>query len=98
MRVEFRQSGGFAGLVRGCELDSAELPPEAQRALERVVREARAISAPRPGRLADALAYELRCVRDGAELRVRFDEVSLSPAQQAVVESLTPYLRPRPPR
>jgi hypothetical protein len=96
VRVEFRQSGGFAGLVRGCELDSADLPPDTQRALERVLREGAAPPAATPPPLADALAYELRCLRGGDELRLRFDERSLSPAQRAVVDALTPLLRPRP--
>lgn len=27
MKLRFQQSGGFAGLVRGCEIKTADLPP-----------------------------------------------------------------------
>jgi len=37
MRVTFRQSGGFAGLVRGCRIDAAALGPAERRELERLV-------------------------------------------------------------
>ncbi len=35
MKVTFQQSGGFAGLIRGCILDTDSLPPGDAEALDR---------------------------------------------------------------
>jgi hypothetical protein len=37
MKVQFEQSGGYAGLLRGCELDTTALPPEKAKELEQLV-------------------------------------------------------------
>jgi len=37
LKVAFEQSGGFAGLVKGCRLDADELPPDAGAELRRLV-------------------------------------------------------------
>lgn len=28
MKIQFRESGGFAGLIQGCEIDTKQLPPQ----------------------------------------------------------------------
>jgi len=38
MRVEFIQSGGLPGTVKGCVLDAASLPADEAQELERLVR------------------------------------------------------------
>ena len=37
LKVTFEQSGGFAGLVKGCVLDADELPPDDGAELRRLV-------------------------------------------------------------
>lgn len=37
LRVSFEQSGGFAGLLKGCVLDADELPPDVAAELRRLV-------------------------------------------------------------
>ena len=37
LKVSFEQSGGFAGLVKGCVLDADELPPDVGAELRRLV-------------------------------------------------------------
>jgi hypothetical protein len=39
MRVQFTSSGGFAGLIRQCRLDTATMPPDDGAQLERLVRQ-----------------------------------------------------------
>jgi hypothetical protein len=39
MKIRFVQSGGFVGTVKGCELDTAALAPDAAGELERLVAE-----------------------------------------------------------
>ena len=38
MRVRFQQSGGYAGLIRGCEFDTESLPPDEARLLRSLVK------------------------------------------------------------
>ena len=38
MRVRFQQSGGYAGLIRGCEFDTESLPPREARVLRFLVK------------------------------------------------------------
>lgn len=37
LKVAFEQSGGFAGIVKGCVLDADELPPDVGAELRRLV-------------------------------------------------------------
>jgi Emfourin len=99
MKVAFLQSGGFAGLLRGCELDTAELPA-AEAVKLRAMVEASGLragkSAPPPG-ARDLIGYEIRIETDDGELTAAFDDASV-PAE---AEPLLAYLRkrstPRPP-
>ena|SRR5882762_990603 len=65
MRIEFRRSGGFAGLGVRLDLESAELPAAERKALEALVARARFFelparsSRPQP----DAFQYDL-CIED----------------------------------
>jgi hypothetical protein len=38
MKVWFEESGGYAGLLRGCEIDTSALPPEKAKELEQLVK------------------------------------------------------------
>ena len=38
--MQFTQSGGFAGLVKGCDIDTATLSPENAKELEQLVKAA----------------------------------------------------------
>lgn len=67
MKVSFVQSGGFAGLNRGCELDTAELADDEAEELKRLVREAGIASLQRrakPRAYADSRRYDIT-VDDG---------------------------------
>ena len=93
MKVRFRQSGGFAGLVRGAELDTASLPGPEAAELERLVAAARLASTKRTaGRGADRQQYEIVVEREGApKVETRFGDDALSDELTALVA----YLRAR---
>lgn len=99
MKVTFQQSGGFAGLLRGCELDTAELPA-AEAAKLRAMVEASGLRAgriaPPPG-ARDLVGYEIRIETGDGALTAAFDEATVP----AGAEPLLAYLRersgPRPP-
>jgi hypothetical protein len=65
MKVPFRQSGGFAGLIRGCDLDSAGLAPAEAEELSKLLREASAFGARQSARpMPDALRYWISITDD----------------------------------
>jgi hypothetical protein len=97
MLVKFRQTGGFAGLSRGCDLDSAALSPSDAAELERLVRAAgldKLKSARGPG--ADRQQYEIE-VHDGARrVAATFDDSALTDPVAALVAFLKARAKPMP--
>jgi hypothetical protein len=93
MKVKFRQSGGFGGLVRGCEVDTQSLAAPLAKKLESLVqplleRKTPKSAAPPPGS-ADLTNYEIEIEAGGKPLRIVADDLSIPPA----VEPLLDYLR-----
>jgi hypothetical protein len=89
MRVHFERSGGFAGLYVSGTVDSADLPPEEESELNRLVKAANFFELPEvirgvnPG--VDRFQYKLT-VEDGTKkYSVEFDEA-------ATPETLLPLL------
>lgn len=100
MKVRFQQTGGFAGLARGCELDSGALPGKDAAELERLISAAQ-LDAVRPARSrgADRQQYDLVVEREGAApLEVRFDDGALSDELARLVAFLRARSKPVPPR
>jgi hypothetical protein len=82
LRIELTRSGGFAGLTTHVgKLDTAELPDDDARAVERLYRDADLSrltrGAPSPGGGADRFQYHLTVEDDDGrrELTMREDEV-----------------------
>lgn len=65
MKVYFLQSGGFAGLVRQCELDTQTLDAEQARELERLVKESG---------IAASGEYLCEGARDAYQYRITIEE------------------------
>ena len=69
MKLRFQQSGGFAGLVRGCEMKMADLPP----ALSSLVAELQKSGLPKsrgPSALRDGMMCELWL--EGPNQKIKF--------------------------
>jgi hypothetical protein len=96
--LRFRQSGGFAGLVRGTEVSAdKDISAADRRALERYVKDARAPSpAGAPG-ARDLIVYEFDVDTDAGQVRFEFDEASVPADLAALVEQLAKRARPMPP-
>jgi hypothetical protein len=95
--VRFRQSGGIAGLVRGCEV-----APEALGAAERRALESRssggsvaASTGASPAR--DLVVYEIEAETDSGTTRIEFDELNVPDDLAALVERLAKASRPMKP-
>ena len=96
MKIRFRQSGGFAGLVRGAELDTAALSGPEAAELERLVAAMRLPSTKRTAaRGADRQHYEIVVEREGApKVEARFGDDALSDELAALVAFLRARARP----
>ena len=92
--VRFRVSGGFAGLIRGAELNAADLTAPEHLALERALAQA---DATRADRARDLLTYELDLDTDLGRRHLAFDELSAPVALADLVRRLAQRARPIPP-
>jgi hypothetical protein len=92
-QVRFRQSGGFAGLVRGCEVAGEEIGVADRRALERHVA-ARSTAPAKPTGARDLIVYELEVETDAGEVRLEFDEAGAPEDLAALVDDLVARSRP----
>jgi Emfourin len=96
-KIRFRQSGGFAGLVRGCEVAPEDLGAADRRALEGHAQ-ARSAAAPAGSSPARDLAfYEIELETDAGVSRLEFDEQGVPDDLAALVERLVKSSRPMRP-
>ena len=84
-------SGGFAGLIRGADLDAAELTAEEHRALERAIGHG---DATRADRARDLIIYQLDLVTDLGRQHLSFDELSVPAALADLLQRLAERARP----
>ena len=98
MRVDFCQSGGVAGLLRGCDLDSNSLSPEDAAELGRLVA-ASGISASGTWvskTQRDRLNFELTIEDGGKITTVAYDETTLPESARGLLAFLRKRSQPRP--
>jgi len=79
MKVTFRQSGGYAGLSRGCELDSATMSRTEAAKLERLVEKSRGAAAgttSKPG-ARDLTSYRVTVETDKGSHQLEFDDLTV---------------------
>jgi len=93
MKVRFRQTGGFAGLVLGCDLDTSTLPPAEAQELTRLVKQANLekIQTRRSEKARDLQNYEIAVESNEMTAKATFDDMSVD----ANVEPLLDFLRQR---
>jgi hypothetical protein len=93
MKIRFRQTGGFGGLVLGCDLDTSTLAPAEAQELTRLVKQANLekIQTRRSEKARDLQNYEIAVEGDGLTAKAIFDDMSVN----ANVESLLEFLRQR---
>jgi hypothetical protein len=99
-RIRFRQSGGFAGLTRECEVEAADLTSEERDALERRVRRRPAadeVTARTSPEARDVLGYALAIETTTGPVRLEFDELNVPPDLAGLVRSLSARCRPARP-
>jgi hypothetical protein len=98
MKVRFRQTGGFAGLVLGCDLDTSTLPrPEAQE-LTRLIKQANLEKAQpkRSDKARDLQNYEIAVESDDVTAKATLDDMNVDSAMQPLLDFLRDRARPMP--
>lgn len=98
MQVRFRQSGGFAGLRRGCDLDTDTLPAEEAANLRSLVEQSGVLQAQsgRTAKARDLFNYEITIeTSDGTHL-VTFDDGSKPEGIEPLLEYLQNLSEPLP--
>ena len=99
LKVVFEQSGGFAGLVKGCSLDADELAPDDAAELQRLVALSglSASSAVITPGARDRRQYAITIERGGERVEIVCDDGSAPEGARALVAGLAPRARPQRP-
>ncbi len=100
MKVHFAQSGGFAGLIRQCTLDTATMTPDEGRRIEQLVQQSGLPTAAeelsRDDR--DLEQYEIKIDDGRRSISVVYDSSTLPQAVKQLVGYLKKCARPASPR
>jgi hypothetical protein len=99
MKVVFRQSGGYAGLIRGVELDTDDLPTEEAAELHSLVKQSDLQSA-REGNESewrDQQTYEISVETDEGVYDVAFDDSNIPAGAAPLLGFLKRRSKPWPP-
>ena len=99
MIVRFMQSGGFAGLLKGCEIDTTTLPLEKAKELEKLVKASgiSASGAVLSNTSRDLFEYEITIKDGGSEISATFDDESLPPSAKPLIGYLKKCATPKSP-
>jgi hypothetical protein len=99
MRITFVQSGGFAGMLKGCTIDAADLTADERREFESLVAASgltesleRFSSAGR-----DLRQYEIVIEQHATVQRIVCDDRSMPESARPLVAFLAARARPQPP-
>ncbi|HEV7670298.1 MAG TPA: protealysin inhibitor emfourin [Thermoanaerobaculia bacterium] len=102
-KIRFRQTGGFAGLVRGVELKPETLDSKERAQLERLVERSGLTAkgdkaaAPKPASPArDLTNYEIEIESSDGTARHELDDLDLPPEVAPLVTLLQKHSRPIP--
>lgn len=101
-KIRFRQSGGFAGFIRGCELAPETLDSRDRAQLERLVERSglavkdavHAVKAASPAR--DLTNFEIEIETSAGTFRHELDDLDLPPEVAPLVTLLQKHSRPIP--
>jgi hypothetical protein len=93
--ITFTQSGGFAGVRKGCHVPLVDLPPRIQARLKEVRRLKNKDVGSSPPR--DRILYQLRFQGGRGSPVVRLDDLTLPEKVRPLIVFLSAHSRPLPP-
>jgi hypothetical protein len=99
VRVIFKQTGGFAGLARGCELDVDQLPAEEAARIRALVGQLpSAEPAPPPAQARDLAHCEITVEEGGTSRHFTATDVTVPDPVRPLIQLLQKHARPLPRR
>ncbi|MEW6349295.1 MAG: protealysin inhibitor emfourin [Thermodesulfobacteriota bacterium] len=100
MKLRFRQSGGFAGLIRGCEIDTDSLPQEEAASLHKLVNKSGILKGVKQSNpeARDLIGYEVIVETTEGVFQVAFDDLSVPKDAAGLLEFLQGKAQPRAPK
>jgi hypothetical protein len=98
MKVRYRQTGGFAGMVLGCELDTEKLSPREAEELARLVQQAALdkVGVKKSPRGRDLTNYEIIVEDGGRSTKASFDDMTIPAGVQPLLDFLRSRASARP--
>ena len=80
MKIKFRQSGGYAGLRMGCDLDLNSLPTDEAKKVQALVKESGVLqtSTNRTKNAADLINYEITIESSEGTHQITLDDLTLT--------------------
>ena len=96
MRLRFDQSGGYAGLLKGCEIDTTALPSEKAKELEELVEASEISSGEFLSKSSrDLHQYEITIEEGGSKTSVIFDDESIPQSAKPLISYLKKCATPK---
>jgi hypothetical protein len=96
MKLRFDQSGGYAGLLKGCEIDTTDLPPEKAKELEELVKASNLSTGEFLSKSSrDLHQYEITINDGGTKTSVVFDDESIPQSAQGLISYLKKCAKPQ---
>jgi hypothetical protein len=98
MKVRYRQTGGFAGLVLGCELDTEKLSPREAEELARLVKQAALdkVGVKKSPRGRDLTNYEIIVEDSSRTAKASFEDMTIPASVQPLLDFLRSRATARP--
>lgn len=96
MKLRFDQSGGYAGLVKGCEIDTDTLTPDMAKQVEELVQASNLASGEFLSESSrDLNQYELTIEEGTSTTSVVLDDESVPPSAKPLIGYLKKCAKPR---
>src|SRR5882757_6245560 len=98
MKVSFRQSGGFAGLVKGVDLDSSKMAADQGQQLEKLAAASgiQGSTTARSQVARDLMQYDIRIEQNSQVSKLSFDDKTVPPTVQPLLTYLKSQAHPMP--
>jgi hypothetical protein len=96
MKIKFRQSGGYAGLRMGCDLDTKSLSSEEATQLESLVKTSGILQSKsgHTENAADLINYEITIETKEGTYQVQFDDLTLTESVLPLLDYLQSQAKP----
>jgi len=96
VKINFTQSGGYVGTIRGCEFDTSKVPPNLKAELERLLEQS-GLSASQTAlddKARDLQQYDLTIENGARKTQLTFDDATLPEGAKPLIGFLKKHARP----